>query len=126
VPFADAGTLLKFHYPTTWNHFLPDHSIVFRVTPISPTQTEVSTKWLVHKDAVEGQDYDLKRLTEVWIATNDEDRIVVEDNQRGINSPAYQPGPYSKVQESGVIQFSNWYAEHLTRALTGRHLVAAE
>ncbi|MEX0303773.1 MAG: SRPBCC family protein, partial [Leisingera sp.] len=126
VPFADAGTLLKFHYPTTWNHFLPDHSIVFRVTPISPTETEVTTKWLVHKDAVEGQDYDLKRLTEVWIATNDEDRIVVEDNQRGINSPAYEPGPYSEVQESGVIQFSNWYADHLTRALTGRHLIAAE
>ena len=73
-----------------------------------------------------GKDYDLKRLTEVWIATNDEDRIVVEDNQRGINSPAYEPGPYSEIQESGVIQFSNWYAEHLTRALTGRHLIAAE
>ncbi|WP_424980304.1 aromatic ring-hydroxylating oxygenase subunit alpha [Leisingera sp. S232] len=126
VPFADAGTLLKFHYPTTWNHFLPDHSLVFRVTPISPTKTEVTTKWLVHKDAIEGQDYDLKRLTEVWIATNDEDRIVVEDNQRGINTPAYEPGPYSEVQESGVIQFSNWYADHLTRALTGRHLIAAE
>jgi Rieske 2Fe-2S family protein len=126
VPFADAGTLLKFHYPTTWNHFLPDHSIVFRVTPISPTETEVTTKWLVHKDAQEGLDYDLTRLTEVWIATNDEDRIVVEDNQRGINSPAYVPGPYSQTQESGVIQFVDWYATHLTRCMTGRNLIAAE
>ncbi len=32
-----------------------------------------------------------KRLTEVWLATNDEDREVVENNQRGINSPAYEP-----------------------------------
>jgi stachydrine N-demethylase len=104
-----AGTLLKFHYPTTWNHFLADHSIVFRVTPISPTETEVTTKWLVNKDAVEGQDYDLQRLTEVWTATNDEDRRVVEDNQQGINSPAYEPGPYSPTQEGGVISFVDWY-----------------
>ena len=44
-----AGTLLKYHYPTTWNHFLPDHAIVFRVTPLTPTTTEVTTKWLVNK-----------------------------------------------------------------------------
>ena len=104
-----AGTLLKYHYPTTWNHFLPDHSIVFRVTPLTPTRTEVNTKWLVNKDAVEGVDYDLKRLTEVWTATNEEDRRVVEDNQKGINSPAYEPGPYSPVHESGVIGFVDWY-----------------
>ncbi|AHD11905.1 aromatic ring-hydroxylating oxygenase subunit alpha [Phaeobacter gallaeciensis] len=126
IPFADAGPLVQFHYPTTWNHFLPDHSIVFRVTPISPTETEVTTKWLVHKDAKEGVDYDLQRLTEVWIATNDEDRIVVEDNQKGINSPVYTPGPYSPTHEDGVIQFVDWYASHLTRCLTGRNLIAAE
>ncbi len=125
APFADAGTLLKFHYPTTWNHFLADHSIVFRVTPISPTETEVTTKWLVNKDAVEGVDYDVKRLTEVWEATNDEDRRVVEDNQQGINSPAYAPGPYSPVQETGVIQFSEWYCATLAARLAPA-AVAAE
>jgi stachydrine N-demethylase len=126
MPFDDGGTLMKFHYPSTWNHFLADHSLVFRITPISPTQTEVTTKWLVHKDAVEGVDYDLKRLTQVWMETNDEDRIVVEDNQQGINSPAYTPGPYSTVQEDGVIQFVDWYCNHMMRQLTGRHLIAAE
>jgi Rieske 2Fe-2S family protein len=112
-----AGTLLKYHYPTTWNHFLPDHSIVFRVTPLTPTTTEVTTKWLVHKDAVEGVDYDLQRLTEVWIATNDEDRQVVEDNQKGINSPAYEPGPYSPIHETGVMGFVDWYCNTMTRRL---------
>ncbi len=104
-----AGTLLKYHYPSTWNHFLPDHSIVFRVTPLTPTTTEVTTKWLVHKDAVEGVDYDVTHLTEVWIATNDEDRQVVEDNQKGIDSPAYEPGPYSPIHENGVMGFVDWY-----------------
>lgn len=118
VELPDAGSLLMFHYPSTWNHFLPDHSLTFRVTPISPMETEVTTTWLVHKDAVEGVDYDLKRLTEVWNATNDEDREITETNQRGILSPAYQPGPYSPDWESGVIQFVDWYAGSLERSLT--------
>ena len=69
--------------------------------------------------------YDLKRLTEVWIATNDEDRQVVEQNQLGINSPAYRPGPYSGLQESGVIQFVDWYCDTLQSRLTGRGMMAA-
>ncbi|MBL3703974.1 Rieske 2Fe-2S domain-containing protein [Sulfitobacter sp. BDSS02] len=124
VPFDDAGSLLKFHYPTTWNHFLPDHSITFRVTPIGPQQTEVQTTWLVHKDAVEGVDYDLEKLTEVWVATNDEDRRVVEDNQTGINSPSYEPGPYSSIQETGVNQFVNWYCNTLGSRLDPVRLAA--
>lgn len=112
-----AGTLLKYHYPSTWNHFLPDHSIVFRVTPLTSTTTEVTTKWLVNKDAVEGVDYDLTRLTEVWTTTNEEDRRVVEDNQMGINSPAYEPGPYSQLHEGGVIGFVDWYCNSMAARL---------
>lgn len=125
-PFRDAGSLLKFRYPGCWNHFLADHAIVFRVTPLSPMETEVCTKWLVHKDAVEGVDYDLKRLTEVWIETNDEDREVVENNQRGILSPAYAPGPYSPSHENGLIQFTDWYARAMIRAIAGPAAIAAE
>jgi len=126
APFADAGSLLFFHYPNSWNHFLGDHATVFRILPISPTETEVTTKWLVHKDAVEGVDYDLKNLTQVWIATNDEDRAVVEENQRGVNSPAFIPGPYSRIQEDGVIQFVDWYCRTMTDRLGGRARLAAE
>ena len=86
----------------------------------------VQTKWLVHKDAKEGVDFDLKRLTEVWVNTNDEDRVVVENNQQGILSPAYRPGPYSSVQESGVIQFVDWYVDTLGSSFADRALVAAE
>ena len=124
VSLPDAGSLLQFHYPSTWNHFLPDISLTFRVTPISATETEVTTTWLVHEDAVEGVDYDLERLTKVWIATNDQDRSIVEDNQRGIFSPAYTPGPYSPSWESGVIQFVDWYADAMTRAQAPKALAA--
>ncbi|MGO4915209.1 aromatic ring-hydroxylating oxygenase subunit alpha [Pseudogemmobacter sp. W21_MBD1_M6] len=126
MPIKNAGTLLFFHYPNTWNHFLSDHILTFRVLPLNATQTQVTTTWLVHKDAVEGVDYDLDRLTEVWMHTNDEDRIVVEQNQLGINSPAYTPGPYSELQESGVIQFVDWYTRTVQDRLTGRKMMAAE
>lgn len=126
VAKRDAGSLLVFHYPSTWNHFLPDHSLTFRVTPISPTETEVTTTWLVHKDAIEGVDYNLKRLTEVWVATNDEDREIVETNQDGILSPAYTPGPYSADWESGVVQFIDWYAGWMEKAVSAQHSIAAE
>lgn len=104
------GTLLLYHYPTTWNHVLGDHAVTFRVLPISATETAVTTKWLVHKDAVEGTDYDLAELTHVWKETNDQDRRIVEENAFGIKSPAYEPGPYSEEHEGGVAQFLEWYA----------------
>ncbi|MCC5999594.1 MAG: aromatic ring-hydroxylating dioxygenase subunit alpha [Pararhodobacter sp.] len=125
MPFNDAGSLLFYHYPNSWNHFLADHAITFRVLPVSPTETEVTTTWLVHKDAVEGVDYDLNTLTEVWLATNDEDRQVVEENQKGILSPAYVPGPYSPVHEEGVIQFVNWYCAVMAARLADGKAVAA-
>ncbi len=122
VSFRDAGSLLFFHYPNSWNHFLSDVVMLFSMIPIGPQETAVTTKWFVHKNAVEGRGYDLDRLTTVWIHTNSEDRAVVEENQKGINSPAYEPGPYSPVQESGVRQFVDWYADTMTTRLTGRSL----
>jgi stachydrine N-demethylase len=115
VALPDAGTLMKFHYPSTWTHFMPDHSLTFRVMPLGPLETEVTSTWLVDKDAVEGVDYDLTRLTEVWEATNAEDCKIVQVNQQGVLSPAYSPGPYSAVYEDGVVQFVEWYASLLAR-----------
>lgn len=118
VTLDKIGALLLFHYPTTWNHVLGDHAITFRVLPLSATETMVTTKWLVHKDAVEGVDYDLETLTHVWTETNDQDRRIVEENAFGITSPAYEPGPYSELHEGGVMQFVDWYARFMEARLT--------
>lgn len=105
------GSMRILHLPNSWNHMQSDHAVVFCVLPISAQKTRVITKWLVHKDAVEGVDYDPKKLRVVWDATNDQDRRLAEDNQRGINSIGYQPGPYSKTFEFGVINFIDWYSD---------------
>ena len=119
VPDRELGSLMFFHFPTTWNHFLGDMVISFRVLPLGPHKTELVTKWLVNRDAVEGVDYDLKTMTEVWVATNAEDAELVARNQRGINSPAYEPGPYSLDYEDGVIQFIDWYARLMEARIGG-------
>src|SRR6202522_4360082 len=114
----DLGTLLLFHYPSTWNHVLADHAISFRLLPVSPTETLLTTKWLVHKDAVEGVDYDLKRMTEVWLATKEAAPRVGPENKSGVHSAGYDPAPYSPVHEGGVIQFVDWYCAELEGRLT--------
>jgi Rieske 2Fe-2S family protein len=110
---TNVGALLAFHYPTTWNHVLADHAISFRVLPLGPTRTQLTTKWLVHRDAVEGVDYQLEELTRVWLATNEQDRRIVQENQIGVSSPTYEPGPYAEPQETGVRQFVDWYCTRL-------------
>lgn len=116
---ANIGDALCYHYPSTWNHWTADHAITFRVLPISATETELVTKWLVHKDAVEGHDYDLETLTEVWLATNAQDMVLVERTQVGVTSPAYEPGPFSAVEEDGCVKFVDWYRNIMTRRLGG-------
>ncbi len=113
----DIGALLYFNYPSTWNHFLGDHALSFRVLPLSSGETLVTTKWLVPKDAVEGVDYDLKNLTKVWLATNDQDKELVEETFRGVSSPSYVPGPFSDVVENGVCQFVDWYCDTMKNKL---------
>jgi Rieske 2Fe-2S family protein len=112
------GSMVLFHYPSTWNHVLGDHAVTFRVLPIGPRETQVTTKWLVNKDAVEGIDFDLKQLTKVWLATNTQDLSIVEGNQIGVSSPAYEPGPYSVEHEGGVMQFVDWYGRLMEARLT--------
>ena len=122
---GDVGSLRWVRYPNTFSHTLGDYAFFFRLLPIGPCETAVNAKWLVHKDAVEGVDYDLERLTEVWLKTNDQDRWLVENNQRGVNSMGYQPGPYSQTGEAGVARFIDWYCTEAESFLIGGTAVTA-
>ncbi len=37
IPWNDAGALMFYHFPSCWNHFLPDHAILFRMLPLDAT-----------------------------------------------------------------------------------------
>lgn len=111
------GSLRWVHFPSVFNHALRDYAILVRMLPIGPQETQVTAKWLVHRDAEPGRDYDLTHLVETWTKTNDQDRILVERNQQGVNSLGYMPGPYSELSEAGVITFVEWYCETMRRHL---------
>ncbi len=114
---TDLGSVRMLSLPNSWNHLQADHAMAFRVLPLGPQQTLVTTWWLVNKDAREGVDYDVENLTRVWSATNDQDRILAENNQAGINSKAYEPGPYSPTIEFGVQNFIDWYTTEMQAGL---------
>ncbi|MEK6418365.1 MAG: aromatic ring-hydroxylating dioxygenase subunit alpha [Burkholderia gladioli] len=97
----------------SWAHVMSDHAMISYIIPLTPEKTLVRTKWLVHADAVEGVDYDLTRLTEVWVATNAQDASLVAINHRGARDPGYIPGPYSPSTENYVDRFVDWYAGRL-------------
>ncbi len=81
------GGLSFWTQPNSWHHFMSDHIVTFSVLPLGPDRTLLRTKWLVHKDAVEGVDYDLNNLTQVWLKTNKQDGDLVAMAQRGVCQP---------------------------------------
>jgi Rieske 2Fe-2S family protein len=89
-----------------------DHGIIYRFVPRSVQHTEMEVIWLVHQDAVEGEDYDVERLTWLWKTTSVEDKKIVELNQAGVNSRYFVPGPYS-LQEPYARRFVEWYLTEL-------------
>jgi glycine betaine catabolism A len=97
----------------SWTHVMSDHAVVSYIIPLAPDKTLVRTKWLVHADAVENVDYNVKTLTEVWAATNQQDANLVAITHSGTQDPAYTPGQFSAFTESYVEQFSTWYAARL-------------
>ncbi|MBB5277258.1 Rieske 2Fe-2S family protein [Rhizobium rosettiformans] len=97
----------------SWNHFMGDHAVTAMVIPLSADKTLVRTKWLVHKDAVEGVDYDLHKLTHVWIETTNQDADLVARSQAGVSDPAYEPGPYSRFSERALDDFATWYIDRM-------------
>ena len=107
------GALSLWTQPNSWHHFMSDHIVTFAVFPISAETTLLRTKWLVHKDAVEGQDYDVANLTAVWRATNRQDSDLVGKAAAGARCSGYQPGPYSPDTETLVEKFSAWYIARL-------------
>lgn len=106
---GDVGSLRWALEPHSFAHALGDYVMMFSANPTAPDETVVTAKWLVNKDAVEGVDYTLESLTELWNITNMQDRDLAENNQRGVKSVGYTPGPYCEEAEQLVLRFTDWY-----------------
>ena len=108
---GDIGSMRFALDPHCFVHCTADHVFMFSAMPVGPNETHVYSKWYVHKDAVEGVDYDVASLTDLWTRTNLEDKQLAENNQVGVNSLGYIPGPYSQEAEMLAQRFTDWYCD---------------
>jgi Rieske 2Fe-2S family protein len=90
-----------------------DFAWLFVPKPLGPTRTELRQYWLVAKDAEEGRDYELENLKLFWDTTMHQDRGICEAVQRGIQMPAYTPGPLNRIHQIGQAGFYAWYMEQI-------------
>ena len=116
---GDVGMMWWGVQPNCFNHVVGDYAFCFQAWPTGPGETTVTGRWFVHQDAVEGVDYHLDRLIEVWTATNKQDGALVENAQRGVNSVAYIPGPYSQITEQLVLRLIDWYCDSAETFIRG-------
>jgi Rieske 2Fe-2S family protein len=112
----DAGVLGLVVYPNFWMDAVSDYMWTMRLTAVSPSCTMIDLAWLVDKNAVEGVDYSIERLTDFWRITGDQDWKLCENNFLGVESSHYQPGPYAPV-ETDVARFVDWYIERLREGI---------
>ena len=104
--------------PSPFNSLLMtnDFATAFKFIPRGPLETDVELIWLVHKDAVEGKDYDIEKMVWMWDQTTIADKTIIENNQKGVLSNHYAPGQLSQM-EVAVNSFKNWYLKHTENSL---------
>lgn len=119
------GTLRTTVFPNFWQHASDDHAVATRITPVDAARCIVDVWWFVHKDAVEGRDYDLASLMPFWQRTSEQDWVICEANQLGVSSSRYVPGPYSRSLEQNVQHFVDWYLGELSGRAPQRAEAAA-
>ena len=93
----------------------PDHGMIYRFFPDGPTRSRMELIWLVNGAAVEGQDYDLARLTWLWRITTDEDKKIIEHTARGVKSAYFVPGPIAPMEQN-ELRYIGWYLDEISRA----------
>jgi phenylpropionate dioxygenase-like ring-hydroxylating dioxygenase large terminal subunit len=108
----DGGVTGMQFYPINWFVGNNDYAMLVRFTPLALQETEAEITWLVHPDAVEGRDYDREAITWLWGNTMREDQKITEDNQVGVNSRFYRPGPHCR--DELLDEFLQWYLRQIS------------
>ena len=96
--------------------FYADHIVLYRFLPTALQNTDMEIIWLVNESAQEGHDYDLQDLTWLWTITTESDKEIILNNQKGVNSRFYEPGPLS-IMENFISSLYQWYFLQLENPL---------
>ena len=113
----EVGTMRVRTLPNFWIHASCDHSVAVRLTPNGLDHTAIRMIWLVNEKAEEGKDYDLDSLLPFWLLTAEQDWEICVNQQRGVSSHAYIPGPLSTYKEYNLDRFLRWYLKQMENAI---------
>jgi Rieske 2Fe-2S family protein len=113
----DVGTMRARMLPNFWIHASCDHSVAVRLTPNGLDHTAIRMIWLVDEKAEEGKDYELDKLLPFWLLTAEQDWAICVNQQRGVSSHAYTPGPLSTYKEYNLDRFLRWYLKQMENAI---------
>ena len=119
-PVAPLMGVRDYDGAATSTHFGPasfflayaDHGVIYRFIPKTADRCEMEVIWLVRGDAKEGVDYDLAKLAWLWRVTSEADKRIIEQNQLGVNSRYYEPGPYAPMEQN-ALRYVNWYLREI-------------
>jgi phenylpropionate dioxygenase-like ring-hydroxylating dioxygenase large terminal subunit len=106
----DGGTADMHIGPITFYLAYCDHVVIYHFKPLTLDTADCEITWLVNERAEEGKDYSLKELIWLWDVTTIADKCIIENNQKGVNSRFYQPGPFTKMEEFEQ-GFVDWYVD---------------
>ncbi len=110
----DGGVTSTHFGPASFFVAYADHGVIYRFMPLTVSTSAMEVIWLVRGDAREGVDYDRTKLTWLWRVTSEADKRITEDNQAGVNSRYYTPGPYAPM-EPNAKRCIAWYLGELAR-----------
>ena len=113
----EVGTMRVRTLPNFWIHASCDHSVAVRLTPNGLDHTAIRMIWLVDEKAEEGKDYNLDTLLPFWLLTAEQDWEICVNQQRGVSSHAYTPGPLSTYKEYNLDRFLRWYLKQMENAI---------
>ena len=98
--------------PTVFINLVPDHVIVHRMFPLSPSRTLVECDWLYAKDVVREQ-RDVSRSVELFHRVNEQDFAACERTQPAMSSRAYADGGVLVPAEHHIGAFHDWLRSRL-------------
>ncbi len=101
--------------PLTFYLAYCDHIVVYHFKPLTAAASVCDVTWLVNETAEEGKDYQVAELTWLWDVTTIADKRIIENNQKGVNSKFYQPGPYT-MMEDFTRGFIDWYLDTMSKS----------
>lgn len=96
--------------PVLYGLLYCDHVVLYRFTPTGVDTCDCDITWLVNGSAEAGKDYNLDELTWLWDVTTIADKTIIENNQKGVNSRFFEPGPFSTFEDS-TSRWVDWYLE---------------